>query len=149
MASGRGAEHAANIMGALQEATRPLSAYDLLEKLRPTGVGAPLTIYRALEKLIAAGKVHRVETLNAFVACRHGEHHGHEPAAEAAPRAVGFAICDACGAVEEFIDGRLFDDLAGALARTGFRPRASTVEVRGRCARCAQGGTDAAAGRSP
>ena len=141
MASRRGAEHAKNIMGALTESPRPLSAYDLLDRLRPTGVAAPLTVYRALDKLIASGQVHRVESLNAFVACR-GEHgHDHSgPDAAAPPRAVGFTICDECGAVDEFVDATLFDQLDRTLAGQRFFPRRSTIEVHGLCAACATSG---------
>ena len=138
MASRRGAEHATNIMGALAEASRPLSAYDLLDRLRPTGVAAPLTIYRALDKLIAAGKVHRVESLNAFVACREGGHHHADDRTAAPARAtVGFSICDRCAAVEEFVDPTLFAALGRSLGARRFTPRTSAIEVRGLCAGCA------------
>ncbi len=140
MANRRGAEHAKNIMGALSEASRPLSAYDLLDKLRPTGVAAPLTVYRALDKLIASGQVHRIESLNAFVACRSGEHHRghpeHDDAAAVPRRAVGFTICDECGAVEEFVDPKLFDQLDRGLRTKRFVPRTSAVEVHGICGAC-------------
>jgi len=49
----------------------PLSAYDILDKLHDFGFRAPLQVYRALDKLIELGLVHRLETLNAFVACQH------------------------------------------------------------------------------
>lgn len=138
MASRKGAEHAANIMGALEHAVRPLSAYDLLDKLRPTGVSAPLTIYRALDKLIASGKVHRIESLNAFVACCNGEHHPGENqhGTATARNAVAFAICDLCGHVDEFLDARVFDRLDESLGDRGFRSRSSAIEVRGTCAAC-------------
>ena len=138
MASRKGTQHATNIMEALTEAARPLSAYDLLDRLRPTGVAAPLTVYRALDKLMASGKVHRIESLNAFVACRHGEHH-HDEAETAPPRAVGFAICDGCGTVDEFSDADLFAHLSDRLAARGFVPRSSAIEVHGRCAGCVRG----------
>ena len=139
MASRLGAQHATNIMGALSEASRPLSAYDLLDRLRPTGVAAPLTVYRALDKLIASGKVHRIESLNAFVACRAGEHHQHGPEAGddvSAPRSVGFTICDKCGSVEEFVEDKLFAQLHRALAKRRFKPETTAIEVHGLCAEC-------------
>ena len=135
MASRKGTQHATNIMEALTEAARPLSAYDLLDRLRPTGVAAPLTVYRALDKLMASGKVHRIESLNAFVACCDGEHQ-HEQTDTAPPRAVGFAICDGCGTVDEFSDVDLFAHLGDRLAAKGFAPRSSAIEVHGRCAGC-------------
>lgn len=137
MPSRRGAQHAVNIMGALAEAPRPLSAYDLLDRLRPTGVVAPLTVYRALDKLIKSGKVHRIESLNAFVACREGEHHHNEgPDAEAGIKAVGFTICDACGSVDEFVDPDLSELIASGLAAKRFLPRSSAIEVHGLCDAC-------------
>ena len=137
MPSRRGEQHAVNIMGALTDAPRPLSAYDLLDRLRPTGVVAPLTVYRALAKLIKSGKVHRIESLNALVACRDGaHHHDHAPDSDAGFKAVGFAICDACGVVEEFVDPALGDLIGRALAVQRFRPRTGAIEVRGLCNAC-------------
>lgn len=132
---------AALIATELAQGDRPLTAYELLEKLRPTGVFAPTTVYRALDKLLAAGKIHRIESLNAFVACRSGEHppaagehaHHHAPA----PRqTAAFAICDRCGAVEEFVDGALFAQLEDGLKARRFTPQSSAIEVHGICAAC-------------
>lgn len=137
MAVRKGAQHATNIMSALAEAPRPLSAYDLLDRLRPTGVAAPLTVYRALDKLIASGQVHRIESLNAFVACREGEHHHAHDDDHLTRRAVAFTICDRCGAVDEFVDAAVFEHLDAGLATRSFHPRASAIEVHGLCGACA------------
>ena len=134
MATRRGAAHEANIMDALSASRRPLSAYALLDQLRPTGVAAPLTVYRALDNLMKSGKVHRIETLNAFVACRQGHHHGHH--GEPAHQPIAFTICDECGAVDEFADPGLRDRLSERLVSKGFVPTGITLEVRGLCAVC-------------
>ena len=55
----------------LQRADQPISAYTILDRLRDHGFRAPLQVYRALDKLVEAGLVHRLESLNAFVACAH------------------------------------------------------------------------------
>ena len=135
MTTRKGAEHAANIMDALQTAERPLSAYALLDHLRPMGVAAPLTVYRALDKLVKTGKVHRIESLNAFVACKGVVHNDH-PHAHAHDHTVAFTICDACGAVEEFTDPALCDRIGASLSARGFTPRGSALEVHGLCGRC-------------
>ncbi len=57
------------VFNALDGASGPLSAYDILDKLRADGFRAPLQVYRALDKLVEYGMVHRLESLNAFVAC--------------------------------------------------------------------------------
>ena len=116
------------VMGALAKASGPLSAYTILDELRDHGFRAPLQVYRALDKLVEYGLVHRLESLNAFVACSHAECEGHGQTA--------FTICQSCGDVTEFAD----DDLAGRLkslaARSGFTVRHSTVELRGLCRDC-------------
>ena len=59
------------VLKVLAKANAPLSAYSLLDKLREYGLKAPPQVYRALEKLIEIGKVHRIESMNAFIACGH------------------------------------------------------------------------------
>ena len=80
------------IVEALRGVGRPISAYELIEELRDKASLAPQTVYRSLDRLIAEGQAHRLESLNAFVACRHPSHEG----------AVVFAICGDCGTVTEF-----------------------------------------------
>ena len=125
---------AALIAVELARSDKPLSAYDLLEKLRPSGVFAPTTVYRALDKLLASGKVHRIESLNAFVACRGDEggvhEHGHRDLG------VGFTICDRCSTVSEFEDPSLQSRLEVAAAAGSFSPQSSVVEIHGLCAAC-------------
>ena len=77
---------------ALQGASGPMTAYEILDRLRPGHAKlAPPTIYRALAALVAEGRAHRIESSNAFLANR-GEAH------DAAPV---LTICDECGRVEE------------------------------------------------
>lgn len=116
------------VMTALADANAPLSAYGLLDRLRGDGLRAPLQVYRALDRLVALGLVHRVESLNAFVACRHPEGGEHE--------AIAFAICDRCGQVEELADHALVHRLENLAERARFQLRSSAVELRGLCARC-------------
>ena len=53
------------VLGALTQATGPLSAYGILDQVRSDGIKAPLQIYRALDKLVEKGLAHRLESLNA------------------------------------------------------------------------------------
>ncbi|NRP75769.1 Zinc uptake regulation protein [Ensifer psoraleae] len=59
------------VLAVLQSSEQPLSAYSILDRLREHGLKAPLQIYRALDKLLDAGRVHRLESMNAFVVCCH------------------------------------------------------------------------------
>lgn len=114
------------IVEALRGAGRPVSAYELIDQLREKVVLAPQTVYRALDRLIATGAAHRLETLNAFVACSHTRHEG---------RAV-FAICETCGTVNEFDEPKAVDALAAWAKKAKFSVREMTLELRGRCHDC-------------
>ena len=118
------------VLDALTGATGPLSAYGILDQVRGDGIKAPLQIYRALDKLVEMGLAHRLESLNAFVACAHStEHHTGGLAA--------FAICERCGRVDEFADAVVEQGLAAWSAGTGFRTQRTTIEIRGHCKDCA------------
>lgn len=114
------------IFSALQESGRPVSAYEIIDQLRDRATLAPQTVYRALDRLIASGSAHRLESLNAFVACCQSTHKG----------AAVFAICDDCGTVSEFAEPRAVEALASWAKKAKYTVRAMTLELRGRCATC-------------
>jgi Fur family zinc uptake transcriptional regulator len=116
------------VLGALSGSTSPLSAYDILDRLRVDGLRAPLQIYRALDKLVERGLAHRLESLNAFVAC--ADSHCHREGL------IAFAICDKCGKVDEFADEVIEDRLGKWAEGTGFKVERTTMEIRGKCADC-------------
>ena len=117
------------VLDALVSAGEPLGAYAILDHLRNDGFRAPLQVYRALDKLLQNGRVHRLESLNAFVACSHEK--GHKPGL------VAFAICDDCGKVSEFSARTVRDWLQAWAKRQGFSPRSTVLEIRGTCDACA------------
>jgi Fur family transcriptional regulator, zinc uptake regulator len=115
------------VLEMIAEAPGGLKAYDLLDLLaREHAAARPPTVYRALEFLIDQGLVHRIESLNAYVACPCPEHaHGFQ-----------LLICRECGRVAELhldeVDARL-----GERARElGFRIDRQTIELLGRCEAC-------------
>lgn len=106
----------------------PMSAYTILDELRDEGFRAPLQVYRALDKLLDFGLVHRLESINSFVACSHAQCHD--------SGFIAFAICDACGQVSEFSDRGISRRLTGWAADNAFRAEKTTIEIRGVCADC-------------
>jgi Fur family zinc uptake transcriptional regulator len=116
------------VLQALLASHRPLGAYEIIEALaasmpRP----APITVYRALDFLMANGLVHRIESRNAYLACAHG----HDEAAM-----VAFLICERCGSVGEIPAAPVAQSLSVAARATGFAPKLSVVEITGTCAHC-------------
>lgn len=117
----------AEVLGVLRRRRASLSAYDLLEELRGAYPKiAPPTIYNALSALTKRGRVHRVESLKAYVACQCDRH----------KHASILSICDDCGRVEERIAPDLLEIISGMVAETGFLPLRHVIEVHGICAAC-------------
>lgn len=118
------------VLEALRAAPRPHTAYELIDELRSHGVSAPATVYRALQRLMKLGLAHRLESLNAFVACAHGDH-------GAAAHSVVFAICDDCGRVEEISDIDVSQSVSAWSKASRFSVHSMTFELRGQCSTCA------------
>ncbi len=115
------------VLQLVAEQDHPVGAYDLIERLSgERGRTAPPTVYRTLEFLQAEGLVHRIESLNAFVACPHPDR----------PHATQFFICKGCGATAELHDQTLAATIAAHAAREGFAVERQVIEVTGRCPEC-------------
>lgn len=115
------------ILSLVLAADGPVGAYHLLDQLRETRKAAAPTIYRALNFLKAQGLIHRVERLNAFIACADVGRNTHP---------VQFLICQRCGAVDELEDQEIIAAIKKAAAGKGFHPVLTTLDVEGTCFRC-------------
>lgn len=104
-----------------------MGAYDVLERLNSEGLGSkPPIAYRALSFLVEHGFAHRIERLNAYVACHHlGEEH-----------VPAFMICTVCGAVGECVASADRSGLTLQARDSGFRVEHTVLEMTGQCARC-------------
>lgn len=114
-------------MGIIRQRVQPVSAYGVLEELRSDNPKmAPTTVYRALNTLMEKGSVHRIESLNAYVACADDGHH--HPSI--------MSICGDCGTVDERDAPAVFSHLSSALGEAGFTADHHVIEVHGLCADC-------------
>ena len=103
------------------------SAYDIAEKISESGKRVrPIQIYRSLEKLINLGLVHRLSTMNGYIACF-----------EDGECATGqFFICTECESVKE-IDSQLLDrEILGSAQENNFSIASKNIEVLGLCGHC-------------
>ncbi|MCG6883513.1 MAG: transcriptional repressor [Silicimonas sp.] len=106
---------------------RALGAYDILEILAKNGFAAqPPVAYRALDFLVKHGFAHRIERLNAFVACAH-------PGIEHDP---SFLLCRICDAVAEAQSDAASGRLGKVAETTGFKIERAVVEAVGVCPNC-------------
>ncbi|MBM3393277.1 MAG: transcriptional repressor [Betaproteobacteria bacterium] len=111
----------------IARADGPVTAYEILDSLLGSGIeAAPPTVYRALEFLQHQSLVHRLETLNAFVACEQPRVH----------HSCQFLICTACGTTSEIDANGVMSRLSSAARVVGFTINEAMVELKGLCARC-------------
>lgn len=127
--SERGPANHELVLRVLQAADEPMTAYEILHALRRNGFNAPLTVYRALKRLMDSGDVHRLESINAYVSCS-GHKHDHGP--------VVFAICRGCGHVDELSGNALAKRLRADAKQHGFHVEGAIIELKGTCATCAK-----------
>jgi len=107
-----------------------VGAYEVLDRLAKKGTRlAPISVYRALDALIEAGVIHRLESKNAYFACRkpHNARGGRRPM---------FLSCEVCGCVFEADGEDIFSSIDAAAHGLKFEPRAKFVEVSGTCQDC-------------
>lgn len=113
------------VLELLLESGQPIKAYDLMAAFQPGAAPAkPPTVYRALEFLERQGLIHRIQSLNAYVACARETEH-----------AAAFLICDCCGATAE-VDPPASAMMRDAAGHAGFSLTAVTIEAHGLCADC-------------
>lgn len=116
-----------HVLAILRASDKPLSAYQILGGADMTKLKNPVQVYRALKVLTRLALVHRVETLNKYVACRCDHPQDAQPV---------LTICDCCGTVAELPEQPSMRGLDAMLATDGFVCRLITVEVAGLCHSC-------------
>lgn len=115
------------VLEMLLEDHKALGAYDILERLVEEGKASqPPVAYRALEFLVKHGFVHKIERLNAYIACAH-PFESHSPA---------FMICRKCHAVAEASTALTKGRLNDAAVAAGFQIERTVLEAEGLCPQC-------------
>ena len=116
------------VLDIIEKSKEPLKAYSILFNVQKKGIKAPLQVYRALEKLIKMGKIHKVESKNAFVACKNINCE--------ISKATAFAICEICEKVTEIANNKLSIFLDNFEDKTGMKYRKYNLEFFGLCKKC-------------
>ena len=116
------------VLEIIERAKEPLKAYSILFNVQKQGINAPQQIYRALDKLIEIGKIHKIESKNAFVACKNANCE--------VSKATAFSICESCEKVEELNDLKLSKYLSSYSDKTGMKYKKYNLEFFGLCKKC-------------
>ena len=117
------------VLAALWDSSRPLGAYELRDRLAAaTQRRVPLpSVYRSLAFLCEHRVAVRIESLNAFLACRRPELD--------APRV--YFLCERCRQALEIDDGSLERRILEGAAEVGFEVDHRIIELTGVCRKCA------------
>ena len=116
------------VLDIIEKAKGPLKAYSILFNVQKKGINAPQQIYRALDKLIEAGKIHKIESKNAFVACKNSNCE--------VSKATAFSICESCEIVDEISDEKLSKYLSKFNKKKGMKFKRFNLEFFGLCKKC-------------
>ena len=116
------------ILDLIEKSREPVKAYSILSSVQKKGINAPPQVYRALDKLIEKGKIHKIESQNSFVACNTGDCE--------TPHAVAFSICNNCEVVSEINDQKLFKYLSDFKDNSGVKFKSYNLEFVGVCSSC-------------
>ena len=96
--------------------------------IQKKGLKAAPQVYRALDKLVEIGKIHKVESRNAFVACKNSNC--------VVSNATAFSICESCEKVTEINNSKLSKYLGNFEDNSGMKYSKYNLEFFGLCKKC-------------
>ena len=112
----------------INKSSEPLKAYTILSNVQKKGIKAPPQVYRALDKLIEMGKIHKIESKNAFVACQNSSCN--------ISKATAFSICESCEEVTEIDNSKISKYLSSFADKIGMKYKKYNLEFFGLCKKC-------------
>ena len=116
------------IFDLIHKSPEPLKAYTILFSVQKKGINAPPQVYRALDTLVEIGKIHKIESKNAFVACKNSDCE--------ISKATAFSICESCEMVDEISDVKLSKYLSSFNHKKGMKFKRFNLEFFGLCKKC-------------
>ena len=110
----------------------PLSAYEVTEIFNQKNDNKmqPMSVYRMMEFLISANLVHKLKSINKFLACSHINcQHDHE-----IPQ---FLMCQKCHSVKEIgVDRKIIDEISQNIQSAGYQLLNEQIEFDCLCSDC-------------
>ena len=116
------------IFDLIDKSPEPLKAYTILFNVQKKGIKAPPQVYRVLDKLVEMGKIHKIESKNAFVACQNSSCN--------ISKATAFSICESCEEVTEINNSKISKYLSSFADKIGMKYKKYNLEFFGLCKKC-------------
>ena len=116
------------VLDIIEKSAQPMKAYSILFNVQKKGLKAPPQVYRALDKLVEIGKIHKIESRNAFIAC--------QDSSCQISKATAFSICESCEKVTEINNSKLSNYLNNFKDNSGMKYSKYNLEFFGLCKKC-------------
>ena len=116
------------VLNLLEQSKEPLKAYAILFNIQKKGIKSPLQVYRALDKLIEIGKVHKIESKNSYIACKNENC--------TSQTSTSFLICEVCDKVIELKKNSLPTYFSKISEKSNFKYIKHNLEIYGECKTC-------------
>ena len=116
------------VLNLLEGSKEPLKAYAILFDIQKKGIKSPLQVYRALDKLIEIGKVHKIESKNSYIACNNSNCNSQT--------STSFLICEICDKVTELKKNNLSGYFLKVSEKSNFKYSKHNLEIYGACRTC-------------
>ena len=116
------------VLEVVKKSKKPSKAYTILSELQKKGLKAPPQIYRALDKLIELGLVHKIESQNAYLNCK--------DVSCSKFNGTIFSICNECHDVSEMKNDNIKKFLSLIKSPSGQKCETYKLELYGTCQKC-------------
>ena len=116
------------VLTLLEGTKEPLKAYAILFDIQKKGIKSPLQVYRALDKLIEIGRVHKIESKNSYIACNNTDC--------SSKTSTSFLICELCDDVTELKKNNLSMYFSKQSEKSNFKYSKHNLEIYGECKTC-------------
>jgi Fur family zinc uptake transcriptional regulator len=116
------------VLTLLEGSKEPLKAYAILFDIQKKGIKSPPQVYRALDKLIEIGRVHKIESKNSYIACNNTDC--------SSKTSTSFLICELCDDVTELKKNNLSMYFSKQSEKYNFKYSKHNLEIYGECKTC-------------
>jgi Fur family zinc uptake transcriptional regulator len=118
------------VLNVLGKSNKPLKAYRILFQVQKKGIKSPTQVYRALDKLIEIGKVHKIESQNSYLVCSNTNCLN--------KLSVSFLICNLCEKIIEIEDKIIFEQFSTICKKLNRKYVQHNLEIFGTCVSCSE-----------
>ena len=116
------------VFSLLENSVKPLQAYSILFEIQKKGIKSPTQVYRALDKLMEIGKVHKIESKNSYIACKKSNCLNKS--------STTFLICNLCDKITEIEEEIISKQFSIICDKLNSKYSNHNLEIFGTCVSC-------------